>query len=75
VIPSERQVNGRKRVIRYFEFYGSGCGLSTDMPTQIVRRYGTANVRLIRNATEKDVAWVRGMGGAVPDGRIAKELA
>lgn len=36
--------------------------------TQILREVGTtyAGVRLLREATEADLAWVKGMGGRVP---------
>jgi hypothetical protein len=62
-----------KPIIKYIELSGRGCGLSTDSEANILKREGTANVALIRNATQKDVDWVRGMGGYVPEGRIAKE--
>lgn len=61
-----------KPIIKYVELYGTGCGLSADSPSAIIRREGTGNVKAIRNATQNDVSWVRGMGGYVPDGRIAK---
>ena len=60
-----------KRIIRYIALWGSGCGLSTDTPAQIMREHGTSNVKHIRNATQEDIDWVRCMGGRVPEGRIA----
>lgn len=62
-----------KPIIQYVERFGGGCGLKTGSRRQIEREMGTDNVRLIRNATEEDVSWVRAMGGYVPDGRIVKE--
>jgi hypothetical protein len=49
-----------------------GCSIRIGPDSQIIREIGTAHIKGIRFATEKDVAWVRGMGGRVPDGRIAK---
>lgn len=63
--------------LNYISLYNGRCGLTTDTPAQVLRREGTGNVRLVRPATAKDVAWIRGMGGNVPQGRIAviKEAA
>ena len=60
------------RAIQYVSLWSGQCGLSNDTPAQILRREGSANVKHIHLATEKDVAWIRGMGGKVPDGRIAE---
>ncbi len=49
-----------------------GCTIRTGSVSQIRSRIGTDNVREIRLATEKDVAYVKHMGGFVPDGRISK---
>lgn len=62
-----------KPIIRYIELYGGGCGLRAESPASIYRSEGTSNVRLVRNATEKDIVYVKAMGGHVPDGRIAKD--
>lgn len=61
-----------KPVIKYISLWGGGCGLSTSSKSEILRSHGTANVQLVRPATQKDVEWVRAFGGYVPDGRIEK---
>lgn len=65
----------KKPIIQYIDLHGLGCALSADTPSQILRREGYANVRSIRPATSKDVAWVKAMGGYVPDGCTADEPA
>ncbi len=61
-----------KPIIRYIELWCGRCGLSNSSVASIYSEQGRANVRSVRNATEQEVAWVRGMGGYVPEGRIAK---
>lgn len=64
-----------KKVIKYISLR-SGCGLSTKSPEQILREEGSNNVQYVRDATAKDVEWIRAMGGYVPDGRIVgKEMS
>lgn len=64
-----------KPIIRYIELTNGRCGLSIETALQIRREEGSRNVKNITNATAKQVEWVRGMGGLVPDGRIVKEKA
>lgn len=51
---------------------GRGCGLKKGKTAESVRRVTLSEVgsidgvRLVREATERDIAWVRGMGGHVP---------
>lgn len=56
-------------------YYAStGCGAcirlaedEDDAYEKVLREVGTANgVNDVREATEQDIAWVRGMGGYVP---------
>jgi hypothetical protein len=54
-------------VLLYVVLENGRCGLTTDSRTEVLRKQGTFNVQHIRPATEKDVAWVQGMGGAVPE--------
>lgn len=62
-----------KPILRYIDLENGRCGLTTETESVIYRRHGTDNVRFVRNATEKDVEWVQGMGGDVPDSyRLAK---
>lgn len=63
----------RRRTIMYISLHGTGCGLSTDSEKEIFRREGTSNVREVRPATQKDVDWVKAMGGYVPDGIIRRD--
>lgn len=65
----------RRPVVNYVSLWNGRCGLSTDTRAEIMRREGTANVRGVRPATQADVEWVRGMGGYVPEGRIAGSQA
>lgn len=59
----------------YYVDTGRGCGLKAGMTergvrSSALREVGTAvGVKLVRLATDADIAWVRGMGGVVP--RIA----
>lgn len=62
---------GRLPVIKYVSLWNNRCGLSIEPKRNILRAEGTENVKEIRNATAKDVAWVRAMGGHVPRGRVA----
>jgi hypothetical protein len=62
-----------KRAIHYIGLVGLGCGLTTECKRDALRRIGIDNVATFRPATQADVDWVKGMGGYVPDGRIAKE--
>lgn len=62
-----------KPTIRYVSLVAGGCGLTTDPVRSILKREGTANVRSISNATQKQVDWVRAMGSYVPDGIIRAE--
>jgi hypothetical protein len=57
----------KKPVLRYVSLYSGRCGLTTDSVSAVMRREGSANVKCIRHATERDVAWIAGMGGRVPD--------
>lgn len=48
-----------------------GCGLRrahrlSSARKMAEREVGISNVREVREATERDIAWVRGMGGYVP---------
>lgn len=48
-----------------------GCGIRAAvdedaMWRMMAREVGTSNVSEIREATEADIAWVRGMGGYIP---------
>lgn len=61
------------KTIRYIKLYGGRCGLTTDTKREVMKREGTSNVLEVRPATQKDVDWVRGMGGHVPNGRILKD--
>lgn len=55
----------------YFEC-DLGCGIRDarnleSAERSITREVGTANsVRVVREATEKDISWVRSMGGMLP---------
>lgn len=62
-----------KPVIKYVELHGGCCGLSTERNATILLDNGRSNVARIRNATKAEVAWVQGMGGHVPDGRIRRQ--
>lgn len=63
-----------KPILRYISLWNGRCGLTTKTRDSIYREQGTDNVKYVRNATEKDVAWVAGMGGDVPKSyRIATE--
>jgi hypothetical protein len=59
-----------KKVIQYISLDNGRCGLSTESPRDILHRIGTENVRAIRPASQKEVDWVRAMGGDVPDGIV-----
>ena len=63
-----------RKIIKRVLAYGL-VGLSTDTKREILREHGRGNVQSVRNATQEDVDWVRGMGGYVPDGIVAKEQA
>ena len=60
-----------KPIIKYVSLR-HGCKLSCDTPDQILRSEGSNNVEYVRNATSEEVAWIKAMGGNVPDGRIAE---
>lgn len=60
-----------KPILRYAET-SFGCTITNDTPRSFIRRMGTLNVRLIRNATQQDIDHVRSMCGRIPEGRIAK---
>lgn len=61
-----------KPTIRYVGMSDGTCTLTTETPSQILKAHGTENVKVIRNATEADLSWTKGMGGRVPDGRVVK---
>jgi hypothetical protein len=55
----------------YYAETDRGCALRTaetldKARAQFKREVGEDNVRTVREATEKDIDWVRGMGGYVP---------
>ena len=55
----------------YVSLEGRGCGIRVgtcedDIWNQMAREVGTNAVQEIREATEADIAYVRGMGGRVP---------
>lgn len=60
----------KKRVINYIDLRHGGCGLTTDSRTETLRQHGMLNVKSFRPATQKDIDWVRGMGGMIPDGYL-----
>ena len=62
-------------MIYYVDLYDGYCGLSGESKSAILRRYGTDNVRSITPATQDQIAWVRAMGGYVPEqkGRRTKD--
>lgn len=50
----------------------SGCGLIAseslkEATKEFIKDWGSYELLQIREADEKDIAWVRGMGGRVPD--------
>lgn len=54
----------------YYVSTDRGCGIRAARDEdavwrQLAREVGTDNVRDVREATEKDMDWVRGMGGYV----------
>lgn len=53
----------------------SGIGIRAESRRNILKQYGTVNVMDIHYATQKEIEWVRAMGGFVPEGRIHKEPA
>lgn len=61
----------KKPIIKCVYVHGRGVGLFTGTDAQIKRRLGTENVERIRPAKAKDIAYVKAMGGFVPDGRAA----
>ena len=61
-----------KPILRYVQVYGSRCGITTESLRAVRARVGADNLNQYRNATQADVDHVRGMGGFVPVGRIAK---
>lgn len=61
-----------KQLIRYVDSVFGAC-LRVGSVEQIRNSIGRENVHSVRNATDEDVAWVRCMGGKIPDGRIAKQ--
>lgn len=61
----------------YFES-DRGCGIREDRNHEaalksIAREVGDGYVTLVREATEHDVDWVRGMGGYIPSKPANKE--
>ena len=60
-----------KRTLKYVKT-SFGCAIRVGSDRDILNDIGRSNVDSIRLATEADVAWVRGMGGRIPDGVIAK---
>ncbi len=57
----------RSKQIYYAEVFGKGCCLTTETKAQLIKREGTENVERFRPATKQDIAWVKAMGGYVPD--------
>jgi len=56
----------------YFESY-QGCGIREARTLEQARKnvlaeVGYANFKTVRKAEKTDVAWVRAMGGRVPEG-------
>lgn len=54
-----------------------GCGLRAAANQAKAKRdaleeEGSRNFKSIRLATQEDVAWIKGMGGIVPEGRVVK---
>jgi hypothetical protein len=56
----------------YYVETGRGCGIKRarseeQAKREVLREVGTIEgVRLVREATRRDIDWVRGMGGNVP---------
>lgn len=60
-----------KKTLFYVSISGRGCGLRAAKDEDAVRdmmarEAGTDNIQEIREATDKDIDWVKGMGGRVP---------
>jgi hypothetical protein len=55
-----------KPYLKVIELRQGGMGLSTSSDPDIRRNHGMYNLRTIRYATQKDIDWVRCMGGHVP---------
>lgn len=59
-------------MLYYVSLYGGHCGLIaaksiTQAQAKALHNEGHSNVRGVRKATEKDIEWIRAMGGRVPD--------
>jgi hypothetical protein len=67
----------RQNTIYYFQ-HDAGCGLRAAQSAasafkSLRGEFGTHfGAIMVRHATERDVAWVRGMGGCLPDGVVHK---
>jgi len=53
----------------YVELQNGHCGLSNDTEASIRRQEGSNNIKRITKATKDQIAWVRAMGGYVPENR------
>lgn len=58
--------------IYYYEINGGSCALHEAPNIDAARKYllrteGSNNLGVVRPATEKDIDWIGGMGGWVPD--------
>ena len=59
----------RRKTLYYIELYGGRCGVDIGPKSDILRKEGTGNVKLLRKATREDVGWIRSMGGRIPEGK------
>lgn len=61
----------------YYVSTDRGCGIKAARDEdhayrQAARQVGDNNIQDVREATEADIAWVRGMGGYVPQLKLAE---